>query len=149
MDCRLLLCRHGDCVNRHEEPEGKLPFDSPHHQIQTTGSDNTHPRTITQRSTKKTLDFRVLKPFTIRTNHSVCGSRANMRTRQSGCRGKTRALGKRTWMVAAVLGFMTFMPPAQAQRAAPIAVRAEALRAQPVGANWLSYNGDYSGRRYA
>jgi len=30
-----------------------------------------------------------------------------------------------------------------------IQVTAEALAAQPVGANWLSYNGDYTGRRFA
>src|ERR1700682_4859374 len=30
-----------------------------------------------------------------------------------------------------------------------IKVSSEALAAQPVGANWLSYNGDYSGRRFS
>jgi alcohol dehydrogenase (cytochrome c) len=30
-----------------------------------------------------------------------------------------------------------------------IQVSAESLAAQPVGANWLSYNGDYTGRRYS
>src|SRR2546429_9721677 len=29
-----------------------------------------------------------------------------------------------------------------------IQVTSEALAAQPVGANWLSYNGDYTGRRF-
>jgi len=28
-------------------------------------------------------------------------------------------------------------------------VTAEALAAQPAGANWLSYNGDYTGRRFS
>src|SRR5690242_17951304 len=30
-----------------------------------------------------------------------------------------------------------------------IHVTSEALAAQPVGANWLSYNGDYTGRRFS
>src|SRR5260370_6993271 len=44
---------------------------------------------------------------------------------------------------------------AQAQEASSVSVStsiqvtAEALAAQPVGANWLSYNGDYTGRRFS
>jgi len=30
-----------------------------------------------------------------------------------------------------------------------IEVSREALAAQPIGANWLSYNGDYTGRRFS
>ena len=30
-----------------------------------------------------------------------------------------------------------------------VSVKAEDLLAQPVAANWTSYNGDYSGRRYS
>jgi alcohol dehydrogenase (cytochrome c) len=37
----------------------------------------------------------------------------------------------------------------QSQIAAPSAVTDEDLRTTPVGANWPSYNGDYTGRRYS
>ncbi|HKT86900.1 MAG TPA: PQQ-binding-like beta-propeller repeat protein [Candidatus Sulfotelmatobacter sp.] len=37
----------------------------------------------------------------------------------------------------------------QASASASVAVSAGDLLAQPVGANWTSYNGDYSGRRYS
>ena len=58
-------------------------------------------------------------------------------------------------LLAAVL-CGSFFPPQTAARAqeassvsvsTSIQVTAEALAAQPVGANWLSYNGDYTGRR--
>lgn len=71
-----------------------------------------------------------------------------MRTRQSRWDGKTRALGKGSWVVAAIANLLMFIPLMQAQKTAPIAISVGALKAQPVGANWLSYNGDYSGRRY-
>jgi len=51
-------------------------------------------------------------------------------------------------VAAEIATFLMFVPLMQAQSVAPIAVGIEALKAQPVGANWLSYNGDYSGRRY-
>jgi len=38
---------------------------------------------------------------------------------------------------------------AQEHSAGPSAVRAEDLLASPAGANWISYNGDYTGRRYS
>ncbi len=48
-----------------------------------------------------------------------------------------------------------FLAAARAQEAAGVSVStsvrvtAEALAAQPVGANWLSYHGDYTGRRFS
>lgn len=38
---------------------------------------------------------------------------------------------------------------AQAKASATVTITAGDLLAQPVGANWTSYNGDYSGRRYS
>jgi len=35
------------------------------------------------------------------------------------------------------------------ERSVASAVRAEDLLTNPVGANWTSYNGDYTGRRYS
>src|SRR5678816_1742375 len=58
--------------------------------------------------------------------------------------GKARA-----WVTIAILAFPTsraqeLAPP----RAAVSNVTAEDLLARPIGANWTSYNGDYTGRRY-
>src|SRR3981081_1201120 len=55
------------------------------------------------------------------------------------------------WMTV-LCGFLT---AARGQEAGSVSVStsirvtAEALIAQPVGANWLSYNGDYTGRRFS
>src|ERR1700674_3562252 len=55
------------------------------------------------------------------------------------------------WMTV-VCGYLA---AAQAQEAGGVSVStsiqvtSEALAAQPVGANWLSYNGDYTGRRFS
>src|SRR2546429_9200325 len=55
------------------------------------------------------------------------------------------------WMIV-VCGFLA---AARAQEAGSVSVStsvrvtAEALAAQPVGANWLSYHGDYTGRRFS
>ena len=38
---------------------------------------------------------------------------------------------------------------AVAQQPSAVSVTADDLLAQPVGANWTSYNGDYTGRRYS
>jgi len=63
----------------------------------------------------------------------------------------------RFFVTAIVLwaGFLPLQTQAQAQEAGndsvstSIHVTSEALAAQPVGANWLSYNGDYTGRRFS
>src|SRR5882757_5978301 len=60
-------------------------------------------------------------------------------------------------LLAAVLcgSFFPRQTAAQAQEASSVSVStsihvtSEALAAQPVGANWLSYNGDYTGRRFS
>ena len=55
------------------------------------------------------------------------------------------------WMTV----FCGFLAGPQAQQpgsvsvSTSIQVTSEALAAQPVGANWLSYNGDYTGRRFS
>src|SRR5262245_38206604 len=65
--------------------------------------------------------------------------------------GKTRALSKGASMAAGIASVMMFMPAthSQSRPASPVDVTAAALRAQPPSASWLSYNGDYSGRRYS
>src|SRR5438046_10465018 len=56
--------------------------------------------------------------------------------------------------VALLASFLALQTRAQTQDAGnssvstSIHVTSEALAAQPVGANWLSYNGDYTGRRF-
>src|SRR6267154_3304373 len=60
-------------------------------------------------------------------------------------------------LLAAVLcgSFFPRQTAAQAQEASSVSVStsiqvtADAMAAQPVGANWLSYNGDYTGRRFS
>ena len=54
-------------------------------------------------------------------------------------------------MAAGIASVMMFMPAthSQSRPASPVDVTAAALRAQPPSASWLSYNGDYSGRRYS
>jgi len=67
------------------------------------------------------------------------------------------ALMRRFLVTAAVLwaSFLPLQTRAQTQDAGngsvstSIHVSSEALAAQPVGANWLSYNGDYTGRRFS
>src|SRR5256885_691491 len=66
------------------------------------------------------------------------------------------ALARRFLVAAAVLwtSFLPFQTRAQTQDpgnsvSTSILVTSEALAAQPVGANWLSYNGDYTGRRFS
>src|SRR5712664_2000093 len=67
------------------------------------------------------------------------------------------ALARRFLVAAAVLwtSFLPFQTRAQTQDpgnssvSTSIHVTSEALAAQPVGANWLSYNGDYTGRRFS
>ena len=67
------------------------------------------------------------------------------------------ALVRRFLVTAAMLcaGFLQLQTRAQTQDAGngsistSIRVTSEALAAQPVGANWLSYNGDYTGRRFS
>ena len=67
------------------------------------------------------------------------------------------ALVRRFLVTAAMLcaGFLQLQTRAQTQDAGngsistSIHVTSEALAAQPVGANWLSYNGDYTGRRFS
>ncbi len=56
------------------------------------------------------------------------------------------------WAVLAAFGL--FLSPVAGQKGqapvvADVNVSADDLRAQPPGANWTSYNGDYSGRRYS
>ena len=57
--------------------------------------------------------------------------------------------------VALLASFLALQTRAQTQDAenssvsTSIHVTSEALAAQPVGANWLSYNGDYTGRRFS
>src|SRR5216110_2121349 len=57
--------------------------------------------------------------------------------------------------VALLASFLALQTRAQTQDAGnssvstSIHVTSEALAAQPVGANWLSYNGDYTGRRFS
>src|SRR3989475_12721266 len=64
----------------------------------------------------------------------------------------------RRFLIAAAglwASFLLLQTRAQTQDAgnrsvsASIHVTSEALAAQPVGANWLSYNGDYTGRRFS
>src|ERR1700687_3263557 len=64
----------------------------------------------------------------------------------------------RRFLVTAAMLWASFLPLqtwAQTQEArngsvsTSIHVTSEALAAQPVGANWLSYNGDYTGRRFS
>src|SRR5256885_16787497 len=66
------------------------------------------------------------------------------------------ALARRFLVAAAVLwtSFLPFQTRAQTQDpgnsvSTSIQVTSEALAAQPVGANWLSYHGDYTGRRFS
>src|SRR5436189_2188904 len=67
------------------------------------------------------------------------------------------ALVRRFLVTAAMLcaGFLQLQTRAQTQDpgngsiSTAIHVTSEALAAQPVGANWLSYNGDYTGRRFS
>src|SRR6266436_8281435 len=67
------------------------------------------------------------------------------------------ALTRAFFLIAAMLcaGFLPFQMRAQAQDAgkSPVStsvqVTQEALTARPVGPNWLSYNGDYTGRRFS
>lgn len=67
------------------------------------------------------------------------------------------ALMRRFLVTAAALwaSFFPLQTRAQTQKAGngsvstSIHVTSEALAAQPVGANWLSYNGDYTGRRFS
>ena len=59
--------------------------------------------------------------------------------------------GQGTLWMTVVCGFLA---AAQTQETGSVSVStsiqvtSEALAAQPVGANWLSYNGDYTGRRF-
>src|SRR5881396_1315981 len=58
------------------------------------------------------------------------------------------------WQPLICMGFLCACPAlAQVNAAPPIStaidVQAEDLVAQPVGAHWVSYNGDYSGRRFS
>src|SRR6267143_3515812 len=58
-------------------------------------------------------------------------------------------------LVISTTVFCGFLAGAQGQKpggvsvSSSIRVTSEALAAQPVGANWLSYNGDYTGRRFS
>jgi alcohol dehydrogenase (cytochrome c) len=58
-------------------------------------------------------------------------------------------------LVISMTVFCGFLAGAQAQKPESVSVftsiqvTSEALAAQPVGANWLSYNGDYTGRRFS
>src|SRR2546422_7702012 len=58
------------------------------------------------------------------------------------------------WVIPMTV-FCGFLAGAQAQEpgsvsvSTSIQVTSEALAAQPVGANWLSYHGDYTGRRFS
>src|SRR5258708_5365023 len=65
-------------------------------------------------------------------------------------RGKKMRFGQGALWMTVICGFLA---AAQAQEAGSVStairVTAEALAAQPVGANWLSYNGDYTGRRFS
>ena len=56
----------------------------------------------------------------------------------------------RIWMTIAILAFPTSRAQELASpRQSASNVTAEDLLARPVGANWTSYNGDYTGRRYS
>jgi glucose dehydrogenase len=58
-------------------------------------------------------------------------------------------------LVISMTVFCGFLAGAQGQKpgsvpvSTSIQVSSENLAAQPVGANWLSYNGDYTGRRFS
>ena len=62
-------------------------------------------------------------------------------------RGTVLALA---WLIVLLrAGYTATDQPAQSGIAAIVKVSAEDLVATPVGANWTSYNGDYSGQRYS
>ncbi|MGC1450209.1 MAG: PQQ-dependent dehydrogenase, methanol/ethanol family [Candidatus Sulfotelmatobacter sp.] len=62
-------------------------------------------------------------------------------------RGTALALA---WLIVLLpAGYTATDQPAQSAIAAAVNVTAEDLVATPVGANWTSYNGDYSGQRYS
>jgi alcohol dehydrogenase (cytochrome c) len=52
-------------------------------------------------------------------------------------------------MLVAILALVKFTTVGQSPVVAPTHVNNEDLLAQPVGENWASYNGDYTGRRYS
>jgi len=56
-------------------------------------------------------------------------------------------------MVVSLLVFLSFASASGQQGQAPVVadvnVSADDLLTQPPGANWISYNGDYTGRRYS
>jgi len=54
----------------------------------------------------------------------------------------------RTLLAMAAIGSVLFLA-AGSEPASPVNVRTEDLLVSPPGANWISYNGDYTGRRYS
>ncbi len=60
---------------------------------------------------------------------------------------------RREFAVLALTVFLSWAPAAAQRGQAPVVadvnVSADDLLAQPPGANWISYNGDYTGRRYS
>src|SRR5215831_7237106 len=58
---------------------------------------------------------------------------------------------KPVFILALVVGALQTAAPAQQREVAnpSVGVTADDLLARPVGANWTSYNGDYTGQRYS
>src|SRR4029077_9929882 len=72
--------------------------------------------------------------------------------RQTGVRRRMKFGPRAIWMIAFCVLLAEVVQPqdsATTSVSTTIEVSREALRAQPVGANWLSYNGDYTGRRFS
>src|SRR5215469_17030110 len=63
------------------------------------------------------------------------------------CREQMRALERSVLLALSIYGTILTPRPLVSQ-VNPINVLTEELSARPPGANWLSYNGDYTGRRY-
>jgi alcohol dehydrogenase (cytochrome c) len=72
---------------------------------------------------------------------------AHRRSPEVNFYGKAFALASLTVFSAA--GYTAADQPGQTAISAVVSVSAEDLVAKPVGANWTSYNGDYSGQRYS
>ena len=65
---------------------------------------------------------------------------------------RTRLLARVTLALAAFLGCLMMLAAddvAKGSTSAVIDVLPSQLNAQPPGANWLSYNGDFTGRRFS
>jgi alcohol dehydrogenase (cytochrome c) len=62
---------------------------------------------------------------------------------------RSRAEALILFLLVILKGVPMARPEAQSPVSAVIDLRSEDLLAQPVGANWTSYNGDYTGRRYS